>query len=118
MKNLFLLLALIALSACGDESKKRVVVRPKNPAPIATPPPGNGGEGTVDLQQAAWDEVRPLVQQNCATAGCHDGRAQQAFNTARWFSSAALGRISNGSMPPNRALAPNVREALLDSFDL
>lgn len=102
------------LFSCGDEEPK-TVYRPETPTPVAKPTPGDKPD---DGKQAAWDAVKPLVQQNCASAGCHDGKSQKAFNTDRWFDSNAKNRIANGTMPPNRTLAPQTKDALLDSFKL
>lgn len=58
------------------------------------PPPGeDGGE------EYGWDDA--AVDLKAACGKCHDGAGQKAFDSkARLFSSKALARIENGTMPP------------------
>lgn len=66
--------------------------------PAPKPSPGGGG-GTSSV---SWDQVKPLLQQNCAVSGCHSNPSF-VQTEALFFSSAAPNRIANGSMPASNA---------------
>lgn len=67
-------------------------------------------------ESASYQEIKPIIQNNCAIAGCHDNSNQKAFDEPRFKSSRAEARIRNGEMPLNRKLAANDKKALLDYF--
>jgi hypothetical protein len=88
------------MPACGSEKEA-------DPYPEPRPPkPGPAGD-------AAWDELKPIVAANCG--GCHNGSTHPLkFDSGAAFKrSKAKVRISNGSMPPTGALAPDVKAKML-----
>jgi hypothetical protein len=102
--TLCLAAAIIFLSSCGYESNDADPLPP--PAPRPGPGPGPQGD-------PAWDELKPLVVANCG--GCHNGTTHPLkFDSGAAFKrSKAKARISNGTMPPSGALAPDVKAKML-----
>ena len=47
------------------------------------------------------EDVRPLLQANCALSGCHSGGVGFTLNSNDFLNSNAPKRIINGSMPPS-----------------
>lgn len=73
------------LASCGMEPSNRSY----EPGPTTTPPPGDG----------TWNgEVKALVQEQCALAGCHAG-AGFLRTGAAFKASSSLRRIQSGNMP-------------------
>lgn len=79
---LLLSLALLWFLGCGSDSK--------TDPPVRNDPPQTHEE---------WSGVQQILQDNCALSGCH---ANSAFTKEEraFFASAAVKRISNGTMPP------------------
>ena len=88
-------LIILFLAGCGIEPSKG----PKEPAPPAKPLPPPTAE------QEAWDDIKPLVQEQCALSGCHAGASFLATGRAmKASSSAAL--IARNKMP--KQASPNI----------
>lgn len=96
-------LILMFLVACGSESP-----RPRVPKTPTAPQPIPGDED--------WNDIKPLVQEQCALSGCHAGAPFLATGRAMKASkSAAL--IRRGRMPksssPNFDLYNNAKKSRL-----
>lgn len=93
MKVLFLLIAIILLISCGDETYY------SNPEPT----PGTPG-------QSLSVEAKGIISAKCAS--CHQGKA---FLTAYGaFKSKAVPMIRSGQMPPGGGLSDNEKSILLN----
>ena len=77
------LILFLMFIGCGGTSTKKYVDNPPSPP----------GEQT-------WEDVLPIVQEQCALSGCHAG-AVFISSGAAMKASGAAGRIANGSMPKN-----------------
>ena len=80
--------------ACGSTEKVKIVeISSKDPA-ITRPPLPTPVQTTLD-----FNFVQPLLQENCAQAGCHAG-AGYLQDEDKFMSSNAPREITSGSMPP------------------
>lgn len=82
------IIMIIFLFGCGTEPSKRPR-EPRNPGGV-TPPPSGGDED--------WDDIKPLVQEQCALSGCHAGAGFLATGRAMKASSSA-NLIARDKMP-------------------
>lgn len=96
MKKLFLVILLIG--SCGE---------PSDDYEKETRTPVDSGK---------FKAVKQLIADNCGK--CHNGSVQKAFDSeARWNSSNAKARITNGSMPTDKKLSDSDKNTLLASFN-
>ena len=88
MKTVFILISLMVAS-CGLEPTER----PYRPLPVPAPP------GDRDPPGDPWeDEIKALVKEQCALAGCHAG-ASYLRSGESFKASSSLSRIQSGNMP-------------------
>lgn len=66
---------------------------------------------TDEKPSEAWLSLKGDVDKYCGN--CHNGSQQQAFTEARWKSSTAKARVSNGSMPPGGGLPEAVKAKMI-----
>jgi len=99
-------LCLLLLVGCGDGDSYD-----DRPAPVDPSPPG------PSPKPSEWTAVvKPIVDEQCATAGCHAGAAFVQTGAAFKASNARV-RISNDSMPkrqgPNFGLYNATKKKIL-----
>lgn len=96
---MFIIAMVVITIACGTEKHPS----PPSPAPTSTPPQAD----------ADWGALQPLVAANCGK--CHNGTNHPLkFDSGASFkASKAKLKISNGTMPPVGALAPDVKAKML-----
>lgn len=96
--SLMILLVVLMLPACGVESKS------KDPEPPTKPP----------VADKAWDELKPLVQENCGS--CHNGTVHPLkFDTgAKFKASKSRAKLEARLMPPPpRTISEDAKQKML-----
>lgn len=103
------------LMSCGLEpsEKEKIIVRDTNPPAQV---PGSGGS----VGSSNWDLVKPIIDEQCALAGCHAGAPFLQSERAFKASSQSRALIANGRMPlrnsPNYALYNQTKKNALLAF--
>ena len=93
MKTVLILISLVV--SCGLEPAER----PYRPQPLPAPPRPTDQDPPPPGPSDPWnDEIKALVKEQCALAGCHAG-ASYLRSGESFKASPSLSRIQSGNMP-------------------